>query len=212
MSMLLTSESFAAGKENSVGKSNAITLLRLLEAAGSEVKRDNQRAETLLGRASALLKAEIDRAQFGRVAEVAVGGLPGWQIRRVRLYIEEHLHQAIRLKALSAIANLSATHFSRSFKRSFGETPHSYIVRRRLEQARHLMLTTNDPLSEIALACGFADQAHLTKSFRQGVNQTPAAWRRQRRQTPHETRWDGSHLRTRAGADESSGRMVQMEL
>jgi AraC family transcriptional regulator len=181
MSLSLAQESYPADGNSGVGRINAITLLRLLEAAGSEVRKDKERAQNLIVRASTLLKSELDRAQHHHTGEIAVGGLPAWQIRRLRLYIEERLHETIRLDTLSAIANLSVTHFSRSFKRSFGETAHSYIVRRRLEQARHLMLTTEDSLSAIALACGFADQAHLTKSFRHSVNQSPAAWRRQSR-------------------------------
>jgi AraC family transcriptional regulator len=181
MSMLFAPNSVAAEAVDDLGSSNAVTLLRLLEAVGSEI--DSERAQNLVVRASALLKAEIDRAQFKPHGGVAVGGLPGWQIRRLRLYIEEHLHESIRVEALSAMANLSVTHFSRSFKRSFGETPHSYILRRRLEEARHLMLTTDDSLSQIALDCGFADQAHFTKSFRQGASQSPGAWRRQSRLT-----------------------------
>lgn len=174
--MSLASENFG------VEKSNAITLLKLLQSAGREVRNDSARAQNLIGRASALLQAEIDRSLTGHPTQPAMGGLAAWQARRVRLYIEERLDQSIRVSTLSTIANLSATHFIRSFKQSFGETPHSYIVRCRLERARHLMLTTEDSLSEIAVACGFTDQAHLTRSFRQSIKQTPAAWRRQSRQ------------------------------
>jgi AraC family transcriptional regulator len=180
MHAISTSEAVIAVKDYAVAKSNAITLLRLLEAAGDEVERDKNHAQNLIVRASALLKAEIDRADCEEPCR-AVYGLPAWKARRVRSYIEENLDQPIRVEKLSAIANLSPTHFNRSFKSSFGETPHSYIVRRRLEQARHLMLTTEDSLTEIALACGFADQAHFTKAFRQNLSHSPAAWRRQSR-------------------------------
>jgi AraC-like DNA-binding protein len=73
---------------------------------------------------------------------------------------------------------LSSSHFSRAFKESYSETPHAHIVRRRIERAAKLMLTTDEPLSRIALACGLCDQAHLTKLFRRGTGQPPAAWRR----------------------------------
>ena len=53
-----------------------------------------------------------------------------------------------------------------------------YIVRLRLELAQRLMLTTEDSLSQIALACGLADQAHLSKLFGRLVGETPSAWRR----------------------------------
>jgi AraC family transcriptional regulator len=177
--MLSISGSSSVEEALGVGKINAVTLLKLLDAAGSEVERDKERAQSLIVRASALLQAEIDRSLVERSNDIATGGLPAWQIRRIRLYIEEHLDEPLHLEVLSAIVKLSVTHFSRSFKRSLGETPHSYVTGRRLEHARHLMLTTNDSLSDIALACGFADQAHFSRSFRQGVKQSPAAWRRQ---------------------------------
>jgi AraC-like DNA-binding protein len=56
--------------------------------------------------------------------------------------------------------------------------PHRYIVQLRLELAQSLMRSTNEPLCDIALACGLTDQAHLTKLFRRHVGQTPNAWRR----------------------------------
>ena len=67
---------------------------------------------------------------------------------------------------LARQVSLSASHFSRAFKTSFGTTPHMYIIRLRLELAQRLMLTTQDSLSQIALLCGLADQAHLSKVFR----------------------------------------------
>jgi AraC family transcriptional regulator len=68
------------------------------------------------------------------------------------------------------------SHFCRAFKESFGTTPHMQIIRLRLELAQRLMLTTAEPLSQIALACGLADQAHLSKLFRREVGETPRSW------------------------------------
>jgi AraC-like DNA-binding protein len=66
------------------------------------------------------------------------------------------------------------------FKQAFGEPPHAYVVRRRLEEACHLMLTSSASLSEIALSVGFSDQSHLCKHFRQALGQSPSNWRRER--------------------------------
>jgi AraC-like DNA-binding protein len=79
---------------------------------------------------------------------------------------------------LAGLVPLSVSHFCRAFKETFGDTPHMYIIRLRLELAQSLMLATEDPLSQIALASGLADQAHLTKLFRRVVGETPGAWRR----------------------------------
>lgn len=113
-----------------------------------------------------------------------------WRIHRVCEYVEANVDQPIRIEILSAMVRLSATHFSRAFKLSMGETPHSYIVRRRLEKARYLMLTTESSLSEIALASGFADQSHLTRTFRRCTKVSPGA-RRCRSASPPETDCEG---------------------
>jgi AraC family transcriptional regulator len=73
---------------------------------------------------------------------------------------------------------LSTSYFSSAFKTSFGLSPHNYIVAQRVEFAKQLMLNTSAPLCEIALDCGLADQAHLSRVFRRLTGTTPSAWRR----------------------------------
>jgi len=108
------------------------------------------------------------------------GGLAAWQKRKVDRYMQEHLEQPLRVEELADLLSLSVSHFSRAFKESFGSSPHVHVIKLRLELAQRLMLTTEDSLSQIALACGLADQAHLSKLFRRQVGETPSAWRRQR--------------------------------
>jgi AraC family transcriptional regulator len=110
----------------------------------------------------------------------AAGGLAGWQVRRLRTFIGLNLDQPIRVRHLGAVVQLSASHFARVFKKAFGETPHSYLVRCRLDHAKHLLISGAVPLSEVALSCGFADQAHLCRTFGRFVGQSPAAWRNAR--------------------------------
>ena len=99
----------------------------------------------------------------------------------MRDYIDSHITGPVLVADLCALLQRSEAHFSRSFKRTFGESPHAFLVRRRVEFAAQYMLTTDATLSDIALRCGFTDQAHLCKHFRQAVGQTPAAWRRAHR-------------------------------
>jgi AraC family transcriptional regulator len=106
------------------------------------------------------------------------GGLAPWQKRKVQAYIESRLEEPVLVKDLAGLVSQSTSYFCRAFKASFGEPPHSYIVRARIERARALMITTSDCLSQIALACGLADQAHLCRRFRQATGTTPGAWRR----------------------------------
>jgi AraC family transcriptional regulator len=107
-------------------------------------------------------------------------GLAPWVIRKVQTYIETHLDSAIRAADLAALAELSTFHFCRAFRESFNLPPHTYLMSRRIERAQGLMLQTNLTLAQIAIDCGLSDQAHLNKSFRRFVGQSPGAWRRAR--------------------------------
>ena len=106
------------------------------------------------------------------------GGLAPWQKHKVDRYLRKHLERPLSVETLAGQISLSVSHFCRAFKASFGTTPHMHIIRLRLDLARRLMLTTEDPLSHIALACGLANQAHLSRLFRRWVGETPSAWRR----------------------------------
>ena len=149
---------------------NAVRMLDDVRLA-VEMNPENARAAAL--RLVEFL-AEPAAAELGDIR----GGLAPWQKRKVDRYLREHLDQPLRLDGLADQANLSVSHFCRAFAKTFGDTPHTYIIRLRLELAQKMMLTTRDPLSQIALACGLADQAHLSKLFRRWVGATPSAWRR----------------------------------
>src|SRR3546814_15694485 len=135
-------------------------------------------------------------AQTGMVR----GGLAPWQIKQLRTHITENLASPITLEELAAICRLSVSHFSRAFKTSFGEPPHSYIMRQRIEEAKRLMLEREEALSQIALACGFADQSHFCRSFRRAAGDSPNFWRRLHASVPRVTMadWAGYYSK-RAG-------------
>ena len=97
--------------------------------------------------------------------------------------LEANLAKPVRIKDLAAAARLSVSYFSYAFRRSVGESPFSYVRRRRIERAQQMMLLTERPLVEIALECGLTNQQHLTKAFRRLVGMSPGAWRRLRRAT-----------------------------
>ena len=108
------------------------------------------------------------------------GGLAPWQARTVKTHVNTHLDGSLRIKELARLVQLSSFHFSRAFRVSFGHSPHAYVTRLRVEHAQGLILTTNLTLGQIALACGFADQAHFTKQFRRSCGESPGEWRRTR--------------------------------
>jgi AraC-like DNA-binding protein len=149
----------------------------LFAALTSTLNDERDSAEDCLSRAAEILQ-EVDVAQPPR--QEAKGGLAPWQIRRVTAHIEANLDMPIRSSELAAIARLSPCHFSRVFRDSFGCSPLEYVTRRRMEHAQGLMLSTDAPLSQIALDCGLADQAHFSRLFRRFVGETPRSWRRAR--------------------------------
>jgi AraC family transcriptional regulator len=156
----------------------ANSLVQLLETARRELERDRELAKTSLITASRILHSEIEHCSA--VNGHPRGGLAPWQIARLQAYIDSNLHRTLYIRNLSAVARRSPAHFSRKFKLAFGEPPHAYVVRRRLERACHLMMISAASLSEIALSVGFSDQAHLCRLFRRTFGQSPASWRRER--------------------------------
>ena len=156
----------------------ANSVAKLLETARREFERDHEVAKASLATASHILQAEIERCSGANGS--TSGGLAAWQILRVRAYIDSNLHRTIHIRDLSAVARRSPAHFSRKFKLAVGESPHAYLVKRRLERACHLMMTSTEPLSEIALSVGLSDHAHLCRLFRRAFGRSPASWRRER--------------------------------
>ena len=149
-------------------------IFHLVDEAGRTGDRHHP-AQSMLLEAATLLRQQIHSA-VGVVG--ARGCLVNWQARKVRDYIDSHIEGPILVADLSVVAQLSEAHFSRAFKRTFGESPHAFVMRRRVELAARYMLTTDGSLSDIALRCGFTDHSHMCNQFRQAVGETPGAWRR----------------------------------
>ncbi|MCC8943577.1 helix-turn-helix transcriptional regulator [Bradyrhizobium sp. Arg62] len=108
----------------------------------------------------------------------AHGGLAPWQIRRAEETLAADLEGDISLADLASDCGLSASHFSRAFRQSTGLSPHQWLLRRRVGLAKSLLSDRKLTLSEVALACGFADQSHFTRVFARLTGISPGAWRR----------------------------------
>ena len=154
-------------------------VITLLEAALGQLHSKVHPAQGALLEAASLLRKQID-PEVAEAARDRRGGLLAWKARRVRDYIDSHFTGPVLVAELGAHIQLSESHFSRAFRRTFGKSPHAFVIRRRVELAAHYMLQTEAPLSDIALRCGFTDQPHFCKLFRQTTGHTPAAWRRAR--------------------------------
>jgi len=157
-----------------------LRVISLLEAAVGQLHDQDHAAQGAVLEAASLLRQQFDPPAAGEVPD-ARGRLLAWQVRKVRDYIDGHITGSILVADLCALIQRSEAHFSRSFKRTFGQPPHAFLMQRRVELAAQYMLTTDASLSDVALRCGFADQAHLCKHFRHAARQSPAAWRRAHR-------------------------------
>jgi AraC family transcriptional regulator len=107
------------------------------------------------------------------------GGLASWQERAVVGYIEEHLREPVSLLKLAELARLSQHHFCRAFKQSFGIPPHQYLVQRRMEVAKLLLVNRANSVTDIGLSLGYAQTSSFSSSFRKTTGWTPTVYRRE---------------------------------
>lgn len=151
-----------------------------LDAALRMWDDDNARAKSRVKTAIAMLRGFTDKppADAGQGTPSHTPALAPWQTRKVKEFVDTSLGTTIRLSDCAGQARLSAGYFSRAFKATFGTTMCRYIRQQRIERAQQLMLLSDQPLSQIALACGFTDQAHYCRVFRHVVGMNPNAWRR----------------------------------
>ncbi|MDB4933589.1 MAG: transcriptional regulator, AraC family [Labilithrix sp.] len=100
-------------------------------------------------------------------------GLDALQLQRVIDYVEAHLDTALSLATLARVAGVSSAHLRHWFKAKMGLPVHRYVVHRRVERARVLLLQRTMPASEVALAAGFAHQTHMARWLRRELGVTP---------------------------------------
>jgi len=99
-------------------------------------------------------------------------------LRVVIEHIECHLDQRLSVLSLAQIANLSARALLEAFRRETGMAPHQFVLHRRLERAKSLLLA-GEPIARIAAQTGFSSQQHFSNAFRAAVGVAPGAWRRE---------------------------------
>ena len=175
-----------------------LAMVQICKAVSDGLQDKRASARQCMQRASAILRVhpwfvrviEEFSPPSQRCSKLVTGGLAPGQIRRISRYIESNLAAPMRNRELAAIVRLSPSHFSRAFRESFADTPHRYVMRRRMERAQALMLTTDASLGRIATECGFSDQPHFNRLFRRLFGDRPRAWRREREYDLHDRhRW-----------------------
>jgi AraC-like DNA-binding protein len=155
-------------------------IARLIKAIVNEI--DGGLLDDLLVNAlSTALAVQVARRFHGSAIQLLPAGrLSHARLKRVTDYIEDHLADPLSLSELAAIACLSPFHFSRCFKHSMSMGPSRYVVRRRIERARRLVLQSDMSLTDIAAATGFDSQSSFTERFRREVGISPGRLRRER--------------------------------
>ncbi len=106
---------------------------------------------------------------------------PPSRAQAIERSIEDNISLPLTVARIAALSGMGPRDLGRACRETFGLGPRALIVHMRLAHAKRLMATTEDPLSQIALACGFADQPHFQNRFRHVTGLTPSAWRRAHR-------------------------------
>lgn len=150
---------------------------------------DPQAIELALQMRRALLQTSVDddmeawalamaeRVQ-GNVSSAQLHALTSNRMRLLDEFIDAGLDGPLGIQAMAELLGLSEGYFMRAFKQATGKSPHSYLIDRRLAKARTQMRDSTTSLSEIALACGFNSQAHMTTAFRQRLGVSPGELRK----------------------------------
>ena len=155
-------------------------LLSLLPELGTEGLGGELYAQSLATALSVHLLRE--HSSLGQKARRSMDhppgrGLPPRSLRLVIEHVEANLAGHLSLSGLAAVVNVSPRHFLRLFKRSTGLSPHRYVIRRRVERAKVLLSGNDTPLWQVAEACGFAHQQHLSTHFKRLVGVSPGRYR-----------------------------------
>lgn len=132
---------------------------------------------TLMGR----LVSHGEARARDRIAVAPTKPLEPQRLKRVIDYIDAHLGDTISMPDLARVACLSQHHFARVFRAATSMSPHGYVTHRRIEHARSILLSTDTPLVQVALMCGFGTQAHFSTVFKKLVGLPPKKYRAEQR-------------------------------
>jgi AraC family transcriptional regulator len=155
----------------------------LANALLDHVERANEHSALFIDHVALAFHAHVMRA-YGNAAvpnDLASGGLSPWQLRRVLDFLSARLSDDPTVGELARECGLSSGYFTRAFRQTTGVTPHQWLIRKRVERARGLLLGNGLGLADIALVCGFVDQSHFSRVFTKFEGDSPGRWRQRNR-------------------------------
>lgn len=159
---------------------NDAQVCRLMETLRTDVSSGSPGGGPLFGEAIAIaLSAHI--AQRYSTLETKLepyrGGLSRLRLNRVLEHINANLSENLQLNSLAEVAGVNLYHFAKAFKQSTGESPHQYVLRRRVERAKEFLRSSKGSVIEASARTGFVDQSHFSKVFRRIVGVAPSEYR-----------------------------------
>lgn len=128
-----------------------------------------------------LALASYVSARYGVDAEPAplrAASLSRAQCLEIERFVDQEISSNFGLVDMAKVVGYSADHFSRLFKQGFNQSPYQFVLSRRIDRAMAMLRDEKLSIAEIASACGFNDQGHLTKVFKQRVGMTPGTFRK----------------------------------
>ena len=151
----------------------------LIDSLKEALEAERQAGSGVLSRASKRLCEHLlerysvpVKARFERVA------LAPWQERKAKEILAANLSSRLFIADVAEQCALSRSHFSRAFKKATGMSPQEWVLDQRIQRAKHLLSSSQLPISHISQECGFADQSHFCRTFSKWVGAAPNAWRR----------------------------------
>jgi AraC family transcriptional regulator len=156
---------------------------RILEILSHEAASGDASSSLFADHALDLLCAQLIRGHSSQSAistPPARKGLVDWQVRRVTDYMKDALDQEIRLDDLAGLLQMSRFHFCTAFRLATGQTPHEWLTALRIGQARHLLMTTELPVTSVGLAVGYQTPSSFAAAFRKVTGVAPSSLRRGR--------------------------------
>jgi AraC family transcriptional regulator len=178
----------AGGETLSAFAAEGLSLDRPVELRSPEVAAAGARLQRAAGddeAGASLILEGLALELFGHVLQASRPSRaprpPRW-LADARERLRDDLRAPRSLEALARAAGVSAAHLAASFRDRYAESVGGFLRRARVEEAARRLADTDQPLAEIALACGFCDQSHLTRTFRRRTGLTPGAWRRAARE------------------------------